>query len=136
MAAWAALGLVTVAQAGGAFAILSVAPLSPFLVDTLRLSRVEAGLFLPAAYLGGVLMSLPAGWLSDRLGVRLTLGCGLAVIAGMLAASAFAGDLPAFLGCLVLAGFGFSVLNPTTGRAVVEWFPPHRRGVAMGIKQT
>jgi sugar phosphate permease len=27
-------------------------------------------------------------------------------------------------------------LNPATGKAVLEWFPPRRRGVAMGIKQT
>src|SRR5207247_267351 len=31
---------------------------------------------------------------------------------------------------------GFSVLNPATGRAVVEWFPPRERGIAMGVKQT
>src|SRR4029453_4314492 len=37
---------------------------------------------------------------------------------------------------LVLGGFGFSVLNPATGKAVVEGFPPRERGMAMGIKQT
>jgi nitrate/nitrite transporter NarK len=36
----------------------------------------------------------------------------------------------------VVAGFGFSVLNPSTGKAVIEWFPPQGRGLAMGIKQT
>jgi MFS family permease len=36
----------------------------------------------------------------------------------------------------VLAGFGFSMLNPSTGKAVLEWFPPRGRGLAMGIKQT
>lgn len=113
-----------------------MAPLAPFLVEALRLSRVEAGFFLPAAYLGGVLMSLPAGWLTDRLGVRLTLSAGLGVIAVMIALAGFAPRLDAFLVCLVLAGFGFSVLNPATGRAIIEWFPPRRRGAAMGIKQT
>src|SRR5262249_17519005 len=44
--------------------------------------------------------------------------------------------LAVLLACLVIAGFGFSVLNPSTGKAVVEWFPPRRRGFAMGIKQT
>jgi sugar phosphate permease len=34
-----------------------------------------------------------------------------------------------------MAGFGYSVLNPTTGKAVYEWFPSRERGVAMGIKQ-
>jgi sugar phosphate permease len=44
--------------------------------------------------------------------------------------------LAALLGCLIVAGFGFSVANPATGKAIVEWFPPHERGAAMGIKQT
>src|SRR5216117_1850435 len=76
---WAVLVLVTLAHALGALAVLSVAPLSPFLLDALHLSRAQVGLLLPAVYLGGVLMSLPAGWLTDRLGVRVTLGVGQAV---------------------------------------------------------
>ncbi|HEY3065066.1 MAG TPA: MFS transporter [Methylomirabilota bacterium] len=136
MSPWPVLVLLTLAHGAGAFAVLAVAPLAPFLVDTLRLSRVAAGFFLPAAYLGGVLMSLPAGWLTDRLGVRFTLSSGLGVIAVMIAVASALPGLPLFLACLVLAGFGFSVLNPATGRGIVEWFLPRRRGVAMGIKQT
>src|SRR5512132_819254 len=134
MSPWAALALLTLAHGAGAFAVLAVAPLAPFLVDALHLSRVEAGFLLPAAYLGGVLMSLPAGWLTDRLGVRLTLSGGLGVIAVMIALAGLAPGLHLFLACLVLAGFGFSVLNPATGRGIVEWFAPRRRGAAMGVK--
>jgi MFS transporter, ACS family, aldohexuronate transporter len=133
---WVVLAVVTVAHALGSFTILSSAPLAPFLIDGLGLTRAEVGLCLPAAYLGGVLMSLPAGWLTDRLGVRLTLGGGLGLIAGMVGLATLSRSLVPFLACLVIGGFGFSVLNPATGRAVVDWFPPRRRGVAMGIKQT
>jgi len=136
MSRWAVLVLITLAHALGALAVLSVAPLSPFLLDALRLSRAQVGLLLPAVYLGGVLMSLPAGWLTDRLGVRVTLGGGQAVIGVLVLAAALAGSLAALLACLVVAGFGFSLLNPSTGRAVLEWFPPRGRGLAMGIKQT
>ena len=136
MSRWPVLGLVTIAHALGALSVLSVAPLSPFLLDALALSRAQVGLLLPAVYLGGVMMSLPAGWLTDRLGVRLTLGGGLLVIGALVMAAAWTASLPALLGALVLAGFGFSVLNPSTGKAVVDWFPPRGRGLAMGIKQT
>ena len=136
MSRWPVLALVTIAHALGALSVLSVAPLSPFLLDALALSRAQVGLLLPAVYLGGVMMSLPAGWLTDRLGVRLTLGGGLLVIGALVMAAAWTASLPALLGALVLAGFGFSVLNPSTGKAVVEWFPPRGRGLAMGIKQT
>jgi MFS family permease len=136
MSRWAVLVLITLAHALGALAVLSVAPLSPFLLDALHLSRAQVGLLLPAVYLGGVLMSLPAGWLTDRLGVRLTLGAGQAVIGILVLVAALAGSLRTLLACLVLAGCGFSVLNPSTGKAVLEWFPPRGRGLAMGIKQT
>jgi len=136
MAPWVMLALVTLAHALGSFSALAVAPLAPFLVDALHLTRAQVGLFLPAAYLGGVLMSLPAGWLTDRVGVRTTLAGGLAIIGVMVALAARAESLWGVLGCLVVAGFGFSVLNPSTGKAVLEWFPPRRRGVAMGFKQT
>jgi sugar phosphate permease len=136
MSQWSALTLVTLGHALGSFAVLGVAPLSPFLVDALHLTRVQVGLLLPAAYLGGVLMSLPSGWLTDHLGVRVTLGLGLGVIGVMVGLATLTSSLVPFLGCLVLAGFGFSVLNPATGRAIVEWFTPRQRGVAMGIKQT
>jgi len=136
MSRWAVLVLITLAHALGALAVLSVAPLSPFLLDALHLSRAQAGLLLPAVYLGGVLMSLPAGWLTDRLGVRTVLGAGQALIGVLVLIAALASELVVLLACLVIAGFGFSVLNPSTGKAVVEWFPPRRRGFAMGIKQT
>jgi MFS family permease len=136
MHGWAMLGLVTLAHALGALSVLSVAPLAPFLLESFGLTRAQVGFLLPAVYLGGVVMALPAGWLTDRLGVRATLGLGQLVIGGGVLLAAASWSLGSCLACLVLAGFGFSVLNPSTGKAVVEWFPPRARGVAMGIKQT
>ncbi len=136
MSRWAALTLITLAHALGAFSILSVAPLSPFLLDSFQLSRAQAGLFLPAIYLGGVLLSLPAGWLTDRFGVRLTLVLGQGLTGAMVGLAALSPVFPVLLGLLFLGGFGWSVLNPATGKVVLDWFPPRERGLAMGIKQT
>src|SRR5438552_12639444 len=133
---WPTLALVTLAHALGALTALAVAPLAPFLLESLRLSRAQVGYFLPAVYLGGVLMALPAGWLTDRLGVRLTLVLGQLLVGAMIALAAASPNLVVLLTLLVLGGLGFSVLNPATGKAVVEWLPPRERGMAMGIKQT
>jgi ACS family hexuronate transporter-like MFS transporter len=133
---WSILALVTVAHGLGALTALAVTPLTPFLLDSLALSRVQVGLCLPAVYLGGVLMALPAGWLTDRLGVRLALGLGQLLVGAMITLAASSTSLAGLLALLVLGGFGFSVLNPATGKAVVDWFPPRERGIAMGIKQT
>ena len=133
---WSILALVTAAHGLGALTALAVTPLTPFLLESLALSRVQVGLCLPAVYLGGVLMALPAGWLTDRLGVRLTLGLGQLLVGAMITLAASSTNLAGLLALLVLGGFGFSVLNPATGKAVVDWFPPRERGIAMGIKQT
>jgi sugar phosphate permease len=137
MKRWAVLALVTLAYAGTALSALAVAPLAPLLVTSLGLTRGQLGLLLPAVYLGGVVMSLPAGWLTDRLGVRATLALGQALTGTMVALAGLVEPrLPSLIACLVVAGFGFSVGNPATGKAVMEWFAPRERGVAMGIKQT
>src|SRR3989442_15384515 len=106
MSRWAVLVLVTLAHAFGALAVLSVASLSPFLLDALHLSRAQVGLLLPAVYLGGVLMSLPAGWLTDRLGVRVTLGGGQTVIGVLVLLAAPARRLGPPPACPLLAGLG------------------------------
>jgi len=133
---WPILALVTLAHALGALTALAVAPLAPFLLESLELSRVQIGLFLPAIYLGGVLMALPAGWFTDRLGVRFTFALGQLLVGAMIMLAAWSPSFGLLLFLLMLGGFGFSVLNPATGRAVVEWFPPRERGIAMGVKQT
>lgn len=136
MRRWKMLGVVTVAFALEALTALGVAPLAPFLLESLQLSRAQVGLFLPAIYLGGVVMALPAGWLVDRLGVRRTLLIAQTLTGSMVALAAVMPTVPLMLACLVVAGFGFSAMNPATGRAVVDWFAPTERGAAMGVKQT
>jgi MFS family permease len=113
-----------------------VAPLAPLLLQDLHLSRSQVGLFLPAIYLGGVLMSLPAGWLTDRVGARITLAAGQCLTGTMIALAAWAGSLPLMLALLFLAGLGWAVVNPATGRAILDRFPAQERGLAMGVKQT
>jgi len=116
--------------------VLAIAPLSPLLLDDLALGRAQLGLFLPAIYLGGVVMSLPAGWLTDRLGARLTLSAGQCLTALMVGLAAWSPGLPTMLPLFCLAGLGWAVINPATGKAILERFPASERGLAMGVKQT
>src|SRR4029077_18251052 len=50
--------------------------------------------------------------------------------------ASLAPDLTSALVCLFVGGLGFGVLNPTTGKAIIDGFPPRERGRAMGVKQT
>lgn len=133
---WGLLALVTAAHAFGAVSVLAVAPLAPLLLEDLHLTRAQVGLFLPAIYLGGVIMSLPAGWLTDRLGARLTLAAGQGLTGALVALAAGADRFVLILLLLFLGGLGWAVVNPATGKVILERFPARERGFAMGIKQT
>ncbi len=101
----------------------------------LGLTLAQAGSFLSAYYIGPSLVSLPAGTLADRWGVKRMLVLGQVVIAlGLLAASA-ATSYAAFTLLLVVAGFGYGMLNPTSTKAVMGWSPPARRATLVGLKQ-
>lgn len=132
---WVVLALMTLAHALGSAAALAAAPLTPFLLDALALTRAQVGLLLPAVYLGGVLVSLPGGVLTERFGVRPPLILALALTAAAMALATLAGTFGALLALSVVAGLGFGFLNPTTGKAIHDWFPARERGLAMGVKQ-
>src|SRR5262245_43372692 len=113
----------------GAFGMLGISPLSPSLVTGFGLTRLQVALMIPAIYLGGLLFSLPAGRLADRVGVRPSLLGGLIVGAAGLAVGAAAPAFPAYLFCLFVAGSGWSVVNPAPGKAILDLFPAPERGL-------
>jgi sugar phosphate permease len=44
-------------------------------------------------------------------------------------------SIPALAALLLIGGMSAASANSASGRVVVGWFPPHRRGLAMGIRQ-
>jgi MFS transporter, ACS family, hexuronate transporter len=132
---WRLLAILTTSYGAGAFGMLGISPLSPSLVEGLGLTRFQVAFIVPSIYLAGLLFSLPGGRLADRLGVRPAFLGGLALGAAGLLAAALAPGFLAFLACLFVAGAGWSVVNPTLGKAIMDVFPVRERGIAMGVKQ-
>jgi sugar phosphate permease len=110
--------------------------LAPALRDKYDLSLGEVGLLLAAAWVGSTLTLLPWGLAADRFGERAVLAIGLAGSAVALAAAAFASSFALLLVLLVVAGASASSVNSASGRAVMQWFGEHERGLALGIRQT
>lgn len=112
----------------------SVAFLIPALADA-GVSLTTAGM-LAGLPMGGTLLTL-IGWgvLIDRIGERIALVAGLAATAAAALAAAYVPGLPALGAMLLLGGAAAASVNAATGRVIVGWFPPHRRGLAMGVRQ-
>lgn len=132
---WAVLALIMAAQTMANVGPLGMPSIAPLIREGLDLSVTQAGSFLSAYYIGPVMMSLPAGWLADRWGVRWTMILGQALIAVGLGAVAVAPSFSFMAIILVLAGAGYGMLNPTTTKAGMAWFPRRQRGTVVGLKQ-
>jgi ACS family hexuronate transporter-like MFS transporter len=132
---WAVLALIMAAQVMANVGPLGIPSIAPLIREDLGLSVTQAGSFLSAYYIGPVLISLPAGWLADRWGVRGAMILGQGLIAVGLFAAAAAPSFAFLVVILVLSGAGYGVLNPTTTKAGMAWFPPHQRATVVGLKQ-
>jgi predicted MFS family arabinose efflux permease len=109
--------------------------LTGFVKADLDLSASAAGLLVTAFALGKCCSSYGAGAAADRFGERRVLILG-GVATGAAVALAAAGPVAAVFVFLAVAGLAASVATPGGGRLVMLAFPPHRRGLALGIRQT
>ncbi len=131
------LAAAVAAQASSTILVNGVAFLLPVLHTGYGLSLARAGLLVALPSVGAMLALIAWGALADRWGDRLVLVLGLGLTGlATAAAAASAGSWPALGGFLLLAGAAGASANAASGRVVVGWFPPHRRGLAMGIRQS
>jgi len=129
------LALIMGVQTAANLASLGLPSLAPLIRRDLGLSRQEAGSFISAFYVGGVLTSFPAGWLADRVGVRWTLVGGQLGTAAAFALMMLAPGYGLLTGAVILGGLAFGAVNPTSTKGVLLWFPARNRATVVGLKQ-
>ena len=132
---WTIVGLILAAQTVANVGPLGIPAIASLIRADLGLSLAQAGSFLSAYYVGPVLMSLPAGAMADRWGVKRTLVLGQVVIAVGLLLVATSGTYGVLIVLMAAAGFGYGLLNPTSTKAVMVWSPPAQRATLVGLKQ-
>jgi sugar phosphate permease len=110
--------------------------MAPVLREEYGLSLSQVGALLSAAWVGACVTLLPWGLAADRYGERLVLSLGLAGSAACLVGAADAGSFALLFALLLLAGAAGASVNSASGRAVMFWFSPKERGLALGIRQT
>jgi sugar phosphate permease len=133
---WAVLAAGTAAAGAGSALFIGPAVLAPEIRSEFDVSVSQVGVLLGSLWVGTTTTLLAWGLLADRLGERAVLGTGLGA-AGLLAVVAgTVGGFWAFLVLLFLAAAAGASVNAASGRAVMQWFGPDERGLALGIRQT
>jgi len=85
---------------------------------------------------GMVATLLVWGYVLDRVGERIVMTAGSALTALAAYAAASVHSMVWVAAYLFLGGMAAASCNTAGGRLVSFWFPPHQRGLAMGIRQT
>ena len=133
---WIVLAAGTAAQTSFSAVTIGLPVLGPALRDAYGLSLLQVGLVLDSVWIGTMLTLLPWGLLADRFGERRVLTIGLAGCAAALVGAADARSFTSLLVLLALAGAAGASVNSASGRAVMQWFGSHERGLALGVRQT
>ena len=133
---WSMLVIALTATLCANIFINGVAFLIPTLHTEQGLDLAEAGLVSALPSFGMVVTLIAWGYLVDRFGERVVLTVGSALTAAAAFAAASVHSLVAVGIFLFLGGMAAASSNSASGRLVVGWFPPHQRGLVMGIRQT
>jgi len=133
---WTILGAGVAAQASFSALLIGLASVAPAIQHRYGLSLAQVGVVLAAVNIGLVVTLLPWGILADRIGERTTIALGLSGCGVAVTGAAFAGSYGALVALLALAGALGGCVQSASGRAVMSWFAPAERGLALGIRQT
>lgn len=116
-----------------AFSFQTAPPLISSIISEFGISNVEAGLIMSVVVVPGIFLSIPAGLITGRYGVRrvglLSLLC---VVVGSIVAATAGSFFAMLIGRLIL-GVGGAFILTATPSIVAQWFEREELGRAMGI---
>jgi predicted MFS family arabinose efflux permease len=133
---WMMLGLILLVQIVSPTGFYGLSALAPFILDEWGISRRQYGMIVSAFSTGTFLFAFPAGIFTDRVGVVKILLLGQTLIGIFICLAPWSPGYVPVLAVMFIAGTGYGLLNPAGSKAVYSWFPQHRRGVALSIKQS
>ncbi|MGC0400433.1 NNP family nitrate/nitrite transporter-like MFS transporter [Streptomyces sp. SAI-126] len=132
--AWLMLALATIGFAVNFWAWALLSPLGPRFKDGLDLSSFEQSLLVAVPVVVGSLGRIPVGALTDRFGGRIMFPIVSAVTIVPVLYLGLAGH--SSLAALLIGGFFLGIGGTAFAVGVPfvnAWFPPERRGLAIGV---
>lgn len=131
--AWVVLFAIYLATLAAPLNQTKAPPLLPILRETFGLDYGSAGQFIGIFSIMGIVLALPAGFILQKIGIKIT---GLVAVGSIMVGSAL-GALAdgAFLLFFArfIEGTGMGLIMVAAPAAISLWFPAEKRGLPMGL---
>jgi CP family cyanate transporter-like MFS transporter len=116
--------------------MFSVPPMAHILKEELLLTHMQTSLLFTAPVIMVVALAIPAGIISDRIGVKKATGIGVILLAVGAMLRGTADSTSSLLIFTFIYGAGLGWCYPNLAKLISGWVPPQRAGMAMGILTT
>jgi sugar phosphate permease len=133
---WTILGAGVLGQASASAIGLGLPAIAPEIRQGYGLTLTQVGVVLAALNFGLILTLVPWGIVADRIGERVVLATGLTGCGGAMVVAGHTSSFGQLVAALAVAGAFAGGTQSASGRAVMSWFGPEERGLALGIRQT
>jgi ACS family glucarate transporter-like MFS transporter len=107
-------------------AVMSAA--APAIMHDLHINAEEMGIIMSAFFWSYALFQIPAGWLADKIGQRLTLAGAVIWWSVATAVTALAKTTGGLIGARIFMGLGEAGAYPCNAGVSAKWFPNKERG--------
>jgi ACS family D-galactonate transporter-like MFS transporter len=111
----------------------NLAVAAPFIQKELGLDAAAMGFVLSGFFWTYSVMQLPAGWIVDRIGPRISFAFAVVWWSIFTAVTAFARGLGTMMACRLMLGVGEAGAYPTMAKVASLWFPVRERALASAI---
>ena len=130
---WCILWIVLLASVAASLNQFKGPPVLPLLMDAFQLRAAEAGLLMSIFAVTGLVLAIPAGFIFQRWGCRMTGLIASASIIGGATIGALTRNFETLLVSRLIEGAGMSLMSVVAPAIIAVWFTSEIRGWAMGV---
>jgi len=126
------LGLVLMVDAADQSILRGVAPL---LKSAFHVSDAAIGFLASAFVFVNALVTIPAGYLADRLHRKRVIAWTIVLWSGITALTGAAGSFVQLILIRAALGFGLGITEPSANSLLIDYYPGQQRGRAFSVQQ-
>lgn len=130
---WVMLGTFACVAFIAGMGFNAVAPLLDTIAKQWSVSFGSAAMLMSVFGFAQLLMSIPVGWLSGRIGYRWPIAGGVTLLTVGFLLRPLASDYSTFMGFSIVAALGWGLIWAPVGNMIAMWFPHREIGLANGL---